>query len=48
MDIIAANEKLYDYLEDYKLTWVDDIPLVNTQIIKQLNALKSTMMKSGC
>jgi N utilization substance protein B len=41
MDIIAANEKLYDYLEDYKLTWVDDIPLVNTQIIKQLKALKS-------
>jgi len=41
MDIIAANEKLYDYLEDYKLTWVDDIPLVNTQIIKQLNTLKS-------
>lgn len=41
MDIIAANEKLYDYLEDYKLTWVDDIPLVNTQIIKQLKTLKS-------
>ena len=41
MDIIAPNEKLYDYLEDNKLTWVDDIPLVNTQIIKQLKALKS-------
>lgn len=40
-DVIAANEKLYDYLEDHKLTWVDDIPLVNTQIIKQLSALKS-------
>lgn len=41
MDIIAASDKLYDYLEDYKLTWVDDIPLVNTQIIKQLKAIKS-------
>jgi len=41
MEIIAPNEKLYDYLEDYKLTWVDDIPVVNTQIIKQLKALKS-------
>ena len=41
-EVIAANEKLYDYLEDYKLTWVDDIPLVNTQIIKQLSALKSS------
>ena len=40
-DVIAANDKLYDYLEDHKLTWVDDIPLVNTQIIKQLSALKS-------
>ncbi len=41
MEVIAPNEKLYDYLEDYKLTWVDDIPVVNTQIIKQLKALKS-------
>ena len=41
MEVIAANDKLYDYLEDHKLTWVDDIPLVNTQIIKQLRALKS-------
>ena len=40
-DVIATNYKLYDYLEDNKLTWVDDIPLVNTQIIKQLGALKS-------
>ncbi len=42
MDLIAPNEKLYEYLEDNKLTWIDDIPLVNTLIIKQLKALKST------
>ena len=41
MDVIAANDKLYDYLEDFKLTWVDDIPMVNTQIVKQLKSLKS-------
>jgi N utilization substance protein B len=35
-ELIAPNEKLYEYLEDYKLTWVDDIPVVNTQILKQL------------
>lgn len=35
-ELIAPNEKLYDYLEDHKLTWIDDIPLVNTQIQKQL------------
>lgn len=40
MEVVAANDKLYDYLEDYKLTWVDDIPVVNTQIIKQLKAMK--------
>ena len=41
-DIIATNDKLYDYLEDFKLTWVDDIPVVNTQIVKQLKAIKSS------
>ena len=41
-EIIVPNEKLYDYLEDNKLTWVDDVPLVNTEIIKQLKALKET------
>ena len=39
MEVIVPNEKLYDYLEDDKLTWVDDIPLVNTHIIKQLKAI---------
>ena len=39
-DLIAPNEKLYEYLEDNKLTWIDDIPLVNTHIVKQLSALK--------
>ena len=39
--IIAPNEKLYEYLEDNKLTWVDDIPTVNTLILKQLKAIKS-------
>lgn len=40
-EIIAPNEKIYEYLEDNKLTWVDDIPLVNTAIQKQLKTLKS-------
>ena len=41
MDVIVPNEKLYEYLEDNKLTWIDDIPVVNTHIIKQLKALKA-------
>ena len=40
MDVIVPNEKLYEYLEDNKLTWIDDIPLVNTLIIKQLKSIK--------
>lgn len=40
-EVIAPNEKLYEYLEDNKLTWVDDIPVVNTEIVKQLRAIKS-------
>ena len=39
-EVIAPNEKLYDYLEDTKLTWLDDLPLVNTAIMKYLNKLK--------
>ncbi|WP_396194086.1 transcription antitermination factor NusB [Flavobacterium sp.] len=40
-ELIAPNEKLYEYLEDYKLTWIDDIPLVNTQIQKQLKQVSA-------
>ncbi|MCL9807076.1 transcription antitermination factor NusB [Flavobacterium amniphilum] len=41
-DIIAPNVKLYEYLEDHKLTWIDDVPLVNTLILKQLKAVVNT------
>ena len=42
MEIIVPNDKLYEYLEDNKLTWIDDIPLVNTHIIKQLKSIKKS------
>jgi N utilization substance protein B len=41
-EIIAPNEKLYDYFEDKKLTWVDDLPVVNTAVLKVLRKLKLT------
>lgn len=41
-EIIAPNEKLYDYFEDKKLTWVDDFPVVNTVLLKVLRKLKLT------
>lgn len=39
-DFIAPNEKIYEFLEDYKISWIDDIPVVNTAILKQLEGLK--------
>lgn len=39
-DIIAPNDKLYDYFEDKKLTWLDDLPVVNTGILKMLRNAK--------
>ena len=39
-EVIAPNEKLYDYLEDKKITWLDDLPLVNTAIVKMLQKSK--------
>jgi N utilization substance protein B len=45
-DIIAPNEKIYDYLEDDKLTWVDDIPIVNTHLLKVLKKVKENSTPS--
>lgn len=39
-DIIAPNEKLYDYIEDKKLTWADDLPVINTILQKLLRKVK--------
>ncbi len=36
-DIIAPNEKIADYFEDKMISWVDDMPFVNTWILKTLN-----------
>jgi N utilization substance protein B len=34
-EIVAPNEKLSDYYEDQYIGWVDDIPFVNTLVLKQ-------------
>lgn len=41
-EIIAPNDKLYDYMEDKNLTWLDDLPTVNTTILKLLRKVKQT------
>ena len=37
-DFIASSNKLYEYIEDSELTWVDDFPVVNTFILKQIKS----------
>lgn len=39
-NIIAPNEKIYEFFEDDKLTWVDDFPIVNTFLVKRLGKAK--------
>jgi len=40
-EIIAPNEHLYELYENEVMTWVDDIPFVNTWIVNNLNTLTS-------
>lgn len=39
-DIVAPNDKLYQYLEDRELTWLDDFPIVNTSLLRVFSRLK--------
>ncbi len=45
-EIIAPNEKIYEYFEDDKLTWVDDIPIVNTYLVKRLRKANASSNES--
>jgi transcription antitermination protein NusB len=38
-NIIAPDDMLYRFFEDQNMTWIDDLPLVNTFLIKQLKRL---------
>ncbi len=38
-EVIAPSEKFYGYIEDQRLTWLDDFPLVNTLILKMLQKI---------
>ncbi len=39
-EFIAPNEKLADYFEDLNISWVDDIPFVNTWVLRTIQTLK--------
>ena len=40
-EIIAPNEKLAEYYEDTMISWVDDIPFVNTWVVRSLSKFKN-------
>ncbi|MFQ3306619.1 MAG: N utilization substance protein B, partial [Polaribacter sp.] len=40
-EIVAPNEKLAEYYEDKMISWVDDIPFVNTWVVKILSKQKA-------
>ncbi|SFW14578.1 transcription antitermination factor NusB [Cellulophaga fucicola] len=44
--VIAPNEKIYDYFEDDKLTWIDDIPIINTFVLKLIKKAKPDVVES--
>jgi len=39
-EFIAPDEGLYEYIEDYNLTWMDDFPIVNTFIVREFKNLR--------
>lgn len=45
-EVIAPNDKLYEYIEDQSLTWLDDLPVVNTIILKKIRKISPTVGNS--
>lgn len=45
-DHIATSNYLYDHIEDQRLTWIDDLPMVNTFILKMLKKIEINKPKS--
>ena len=39
-EFIAPDEGLYEYIEDYNLTWMDDFPIVNTFVVREFKNLR--------
>lgn len=45
-ELIAPNERLYLYIEDLNMQWVDDLPIINTFLLKQLRKLREEDLSS--
>ena len=41
--VIASNKKLYDFFEDTEISWINDLPLVNSLVLSSIkNSKKSS------
>ena len=45
-EIIAPNDRFYNYIEDLNMQWIDDLPVVNTYLLKQLRKLRANDLSS--
>ncbi len=45
-EILTDSKYLFSYLEDHQLTWIDDLPVVNTFILKMLRKIDEKKPKS--
>ena len=41
IEIIAPSKYIFEYIGDRKITWEDDLPVVNTYIVKQIKLITS-------
>ena len=44
--IIALDSKLYDYYEDSEISWINDLPLVNSLVLVTLKKIEKLSRKS--
>ncbi|CAI8320406.1 MAG: N utilization substance protein B [Flavobacteriaceae bacterium] len=44
--VIAPSDKYYEYIEDKRLTWVDDFPIVNTALAKMLSKISEKNVRT--
>ncbi|MGB1449471.1 MAG: transcription antitermination factor NusB [Flavobacteriaceae bacterium] len=45
-EVVAPDERLFRYIEDLNIQWIDDLPVVNTFILKQFRKLRAQDLSS--
>ena len=44
--IVASDDKLYEYVEEKSISWINDFPLVNTLVLESLKKIENSSKKS--